>query len=336
MMRRTATMLVIVALGLGIGCAKGEPEDPAEVAYKALRAEYSATDDEGEKAELAERYLAEFPDTSHSGSMAAVVAYYRGERLGDQEKVFDVLSTALEKIEDPEARFEVSMAMVAASYEIGRPLDLATVAEALAAERTLAFDEHYQVMDAAKDHDLWTLVEYHANAALAVATEEAVRADYADRDFSDDQVALRARLRTVEALAHKGWALCNLGRDEECFSLFEEADALNQSSYAGPSETPLDRFWGQALVDRGAYEQAMELLVPDALLGDRSNALPPLKEAYVALHGDEQGFEEYLWSERQRIARTVDDFTLPDYDGTPHALSDRNGNVMLLAFWFPT
>jgi hypothetical protein len=32
----------------------------------------------------------------------------------------------------------------------------------------------------------------------------------------------------------------------------------------------------------------------------------------------------------------VDDFTLPDYDGTQHSLSGGNGNVMLLAFWFPT
>jgi hypothetical protein len=335
-MRRTATVLVIVAIGFGIGCAKGEPEDPAEVAYKAMRAEYSATEDEGTKAELAEQYLAEFPDTSHSGSMAAVVAYYRGERLGDQQKVFEVLSTALDQIDDPDARFEVSMAMVPASYEIGRPLDVAAVAEALAAERALGFDEHYEVMSAAEQHELWSLAEHHADAALAFATEEAFRADYPDREFSDDQVALRARLRKVEALAYKGWALCNQGRDEECFAIFEEADPLNQTSYAGSSDTPLDRFWGQALVDREAYEQAMELLVPDAVFGDRTNALPPLKAAYVAVHGDDRGFEDYLWSERQRIARTVEDFTLPDYNGTQHSLSDGDGNVMLLAFWFPT
>jgi hypothetical protein len=336
MMRRIATMLVIAAVGLGIGCAKGEPDDPVEAAYKAMRAEYTATDDEAKKAELAEQYLAEFPDTAHSGSMAAVVAYYRGDRLGDQRKVFDVLSAALDRIEDPEARFEVSMAMVPASYEVGRPVDLAAVAGALAAERTLGFEEHYQVMEAAEQHDLWSLAERHADAALAFATEEAYRSDYPDREFSDDQVALRARLRKVQALAYKGWALCNQGRDQECFSLFEEADPLNATSYAGSSETSLNLFWGQALADRGAHEQAMELLLPDALLGDRTNALPPLKEAYVALHGDDEGFEEYLWSERQRMARTIDDFTLPDYDGQPHSLSDRNGKVMLLAFWFPT
>ena len=336
MIRRTATILVITAVGFGLGCAKSEPDDPAEVAYKALRAEYTATDDEAKKAELAERYLAEFPDTSHSGSMAAVVAYYRGERLGDQERVFEVLSTALEKIEDPEARFEVSVAMVPASYEVGRPLDLAAVAQALAAERDLGFDDHYQIMELAEQNGLWSLAEKHADAALAFTTEEAYRADYPDRDFTDDQVALRARLRKAEALAYKAWALCKLGRDEECFSLFEEADPLNEASYAGASATPLERFWGEALLERGAYGQAMELLLPDAVLGDRTNALPPLKEAYVAVHGDDQGFEEFLWSERQRIARAVDDFTLPDYDGTPYTLSDGNGDVTLLAFWFPT
>ena len=271
-------MLLIAVVGLGVGCTKGEPEDPAEAAYKAMRAEYTATDDEEKKAELAEGYLAEFPDTSHSGSMAQVVAYYRGDRLGDQQRVFDVLSAALDRIEDPEARFAVSMAVMPASYEVGRPLDLAAVAEALAATRELGFEEHAQVMEAAERHELWSLAERHADAGLAFATEEAYLSDYPDRDLSDDQVALRARLRKAQALAFKAWALCNQDRDQECFALFEEADPLNAKSYAGSSETPLDLFWGQALAARGAHQQAIELLLPDALVGDRTRALPALRE----------------------------------------------------------
>ena len=37
------------------------------------------------------------------------------------------------------------------------------------------------------------------------------------------------------------------------------------------------------------------------------------------------------------MARVADDFTLPDYGGTPHAFAQlRNGEVTLLSFWFPT
>ena len=62
-----------------------------------------------------------------------------------------------------------------------------------------------------------------------------------------------------------------------------------------------------------------------------------LEEAYVAVNGSSDGLDEWLWTERQRLARTIDDFTLTDYDGVSHdfsALSD--GKVTLLAFWFPT
>ena len=52
---------------------------------------------------------------------------------------------------------------------------------------------------------------------------------------------------------------------------------------------------------------------------------------------ERSGFHEFVESERRRLARTIDDFTLADYEGADHdfsALAD--GKVTLLAFWFPT
>jgi hypothetical protein len=336
MVRNMTVALLLVAVAFGTGCSNQEPEDPAEVAYKEARKAFRATEDEGEKASLAEEYLAEFPDTEHSGFMAEVIAKYRGERLQEPERVYEVLTAALERIEDAQARFEVGMALFPFSNEVGKPLDLATVANDLAAHRALDFDEHSLVMEAAEAEGQWSLVERHADGALAFATEDAFRADYEGRDFTDDQVATYARQRQVNALAYKGWALCNLGRDEEGFSLFEEAAPLNEESYVGVPGTPLNVFWGKALVQRGEYDQAMALLLPDATFGDSAHALPALREAYVAVNGDDGTFEEHLWSARQEMARKVDDFTLPDYDGTPHTLSGFNGDVVLLAFWYPT
>jgi hypothetical protein len=43
-----------------------------------------------------------------------------------------------------------------------------------------------------------------------------------------------------------------------------------------------------------------------------------------------------LWATRNELAPTIDDFELADYQGTPHRLSDAAGDVILLAFWFPT
>jgi Ni/Co efflux regulator RcnB len=336
MFRRITAALLLVAVGLAAGCSNRETEDPAEAAYKEARKALRATDDEGEKAALAEEYLARFPDTKHSGFVAETIAYYRGERLQQPQRVHEVLTSALERIEEPQARFEVSMALFPFSHEVGEQLDLAAIADELAAHRALGYDEHSLIMEAAEAEGLWPLVEQHATGALALATEEAFRAQYEGREFTDEQVASYSRQRQVNALAYKGWALCYLGRDEDCFSLFEEAAPLNEESYVGVPYTPLNVFWGKALAQRGEYEQAMKLLLPDATFGDTTNALPTLRKTYAALNGDDGTFEEFLWSARQETARDVDDLTLPDYDGTPHTLSNFKGDVVLLAFWFPT
>jgi hypothetical protein len=51
----------------------------------------------------------------------------------------------------------------------------------------------------------------------------------------------------------------------------------------------------------------------------------------------QEGVDEQLSQTRQRLARTIDDFTLADYDGRQHSAADlRRGKVLMLAFWFPT
>ena len=101
-------------------------------------------------------------------------------------------------------------------------------------------------------------------------------------------------------------------------------------------DTPLLRYWGLALLKTGDFDQALEKLAPEAVMGGDEEALHGLKEAYVARSGGEQGFEEYVWRTREELAPRIADFTLPDYEGTPLALSSLQGKVILLAFWFPT
>jgi hypothetical protein len=107
--------------------------------------------------------------------------------------------------------------------------------------------------------------------------------------------------------------------------------------YLGVADTPIDLYRGKAMLAVGEAEKAMELLAPDAIMGSDEDAEAALREAFVAVKGSDDGFDEWAWSERKRLAKNVDDFTLADYEGTMHdfsALSD--GKVTLLAFWFPT
>jgi len=338
-MSRRITILALVALvGLAGACAKQEQESPAEVAWSELVEAWNGLETAEEKAALAESYLAEFPDTEHSGSMAGVVVYYRGHEMEDPQGAYDVVAPVFEQIEDPEQRFAVGMEMISLADSVEVPLELAEVANSLGAHRPLTYSEHQQVFETAIDLEEWMVADEHSLAALEVATPEAYRADYPDREFSDEDLAERVQRRQATALAYDGWATYNMGDTELAFERFAAADDVGSVSYLGVPNTPLYTFWGRAALGEGDFDSAIEFLGAEAAFGnDGSGAEVYLREAYAAKNGDEEGFDELLWATRNELATTVDDFTLLDYEGNEISMANvRTGKVTLLAFWFPT
>jgi len=306
--------------------------------FGALRTAWSEAETSEAKTQLAEDYLAQFPDTEHSGSMAGAIVYYRGNDMEDPEGAYEIVSAALEQIEDPEQRFGVSMELLGLSDSVDVPLDIAVVAIELGAVRPLTYSEDISVVETATDLEEWTVADEHALGALELASPEIYRADYPDREFTDEEVASRVGRRKALALAYDGWALYNLGDTELAFERFEAADEAKSLTYLGVPNTPLYEFWGRAALGEGRYDRAIELLGMETLFGeDGSGAEPYLREAYAAKNGDDDGFDEFLWATRSELATSVDDFELLDYDGNPVKLSDvGDDKVMLLAFWFPT
>jgi tetratricopeptide (TPR) repeat protein len=223
------------------------------------------------------------------------------------------------------------------AVDLGEDMDLGAVAAELAAERPLDFGELIEVADLAVEHEQWEVGAEYAEAALEKATPAAFLADYPDDDYTPEEAVIKADRRKVMSYADLGWALWNLGDEAKAMVIFETAAPLKTVDYLGIADTTLDLFWGRASLAAGNPEQAMKLLAPNAVMGSDREALETLREAYIAVNTSDEGFDGYLWSERQRLARSVDDFTLADYQGTDHdfsALSD--GKVTLLAFWFPT
>ncbi len=338
MSRKTTILTLIVLVGLAGACTKQEKASPAEEAWSELAEAWSELESAEEKTELAEDYLARFPDTENSGLLARRIAYYRGHEMEDPQGAFNAIYPALGQIEAPEQRFVVSMSLLGMADSVEVPLDIAEVADALSAVRPLTFDEHEWVFDTAIDLEEWAAADQYAYAASKLATPESFRAEYPDREFTDEKVASRVQHRKALSLAYDAWALYNQGNTELAFERFAEADAVGSVTYLGVPNNPLYTFWGRAALAEGDIDQAVKLLGTETLFGQNGpGAEVYLREAYVAKKGDDEGIDEFLWATRNELAKSVDDFTLLDYDGNEVGMADASaGKVTLLAFWFPT
>ena len=340
-MKRTLVVTgLIIVMGLMANCAKeesAEAGDPVKQAWEAMVETYNELETAQDKTEVFEEFLREYPDTDYAGRLASSVAYYRGTELGDPEGAYAILAETLAENTDPEARYEIGTAMFPLAMEIGETMDLGAVAEELAATRELSFGEMIDVADLALEHDQWELGSTYAEAAMAKATPEAFLADYPDDDYTAEEAAAKAERRKAMSLANLGWALFNMGETDRAMATFEEAAPFRTTNYLGVTDTAVDLYHGKALLAGGDAARAMDLLAPAAVMGSDDDAMASLEEAYVAVNGSNNGIDGWLWTERQRLAKQVDEFTLTDYDGVSHdfsALSD--GKVTLLAFWFPT
>jgi hypothetical protein len=336
MSRTVFTLALAGVIGLAAGCAQQAPPS-LDDAFGEFRSAYRAAETTEEKVALTEDFLTKYPESEYSAGLAGTVIYYKGEELGDKQGAYQVVEQQLAKIEDPEIRFDVQTTLYSLATELGKPADLAQVAADLEAHRALNFSENLDIMELAVENELWTVAEAHATKGLELASADAFRAEHPDEELTDEELAKKADNRRVLSLAHQAWALSNLDRADEAEAAFESAAELSTVNYLGVPETSLYTFWGQSALKAGDADRALELLAADAVLGDNDDALESFRAAFAAKHESEEGFDEFLWSERQRLAKAVDDFTLADYNETEQQFASlAEGKVTLLTFWFPT
>lgn len=310
---------------------------PVEQAYTASDEAYAKAASPEEKARIVAAFLAEYPESEHTSEAVATITYLLDDRLHRPSEADRILVKTAKRIADAKLRREVLLARVPLLGELGRTQDLADVIAEATKIAPLRFADELAVARAEAAAGSWELSLQYAQAAAARATEAAFRADNAARNPSDDIVARGVAGRTVDAYGAQGWALANLDRFADATSAFDRAAGSETFQFTGESTRGLAALRGRALVLAGQDREALDMLAPEALFGNDEKAREAMRIAYVRLGGTDEGFADYLWSTRLAIARPVPDFTLSDYANEQRSFSTlRNGEVALLAFWFPT
>ena len=345
MARRCFPLLTCLALLAFLGCRETAQEEPlAEAAVlsgaesfdeakEAAQSAYRATESFEEKLAIAGEFLERYPDTDDTPSILGMVGR-DALKAENPDAVFELARSTLERIKDADNRFQVRLQLAGLYGRAGRQEELRALVSELGEARDLRYRDHYAIIEAALEAEDWELAVEHSDASLAYASPAHYKED--SPELSDAEAQEAGTRRVAYSLAYKGWAQFNLGHKDAAFESFRRAKESTDYNLLGLDATPLHSYWGRALLAGGEAEEAMEVLATEALFGRDKAGYEAYRQAYAACHEDEDGFEEHLWAMRRREAREVPDFTLANYDGQDVSLSGFQGDVVLLAFWFPT
>lgn len=336
--------LLILVLTVSVGCSSpqeptAEPaaevtaESDVEVAIDALDEAWDATEDPEEKVALAQGFLEDFPDSEYTDDVLEAVIEPMVEELEQEDEAYVLFQQAMMGITDPEIKLEAQKQLAVLHSKTGHLEELNALVSALAEEHEFKYTDYLDLMETAVEAEAWELAIQQANASLALATPEAFKAQY--EDMSDDEAQKWGRRREAFSAAHKGWAQENLGQHEAALATFADNTDKTTYSFLGSDDTPLQLNWGKSLTRQGEPQKAMEILEIEAVYGSEE-AKNAYREAWVALHGSEEGLEEMLWSLRQDHAKELPDFALADYEGQMIDTTELAGNVILVAAWHPT
>lgn len=332
-LRRNWTILMTAVCCVAlVACGQQAPVEETDP-FEAVQQAYRDAETGEEWLPTGWAFLEEHPESEHVPWVTARVLYHQGEEMDDPEGAVDLVMAALDRATDPEVRFEIATQVADQAAELGRTIDLAAIVDDLSAVRPLTFNDNLELMQAGAEFGEWGLVHSAASAGLEQATPEAYRADYPDRELTDEEALESADRRRGLALSWLAWAQFQDGGVDEAMTTFEEAATVMPTNYFGVAGDPLPRLWGQALLASDVPEDGIQMLAAaDLFAGDYE-----AKEIVEPILAEREDANAIVAAVRDRFSRPLDDVTVADYDGEMHSLAELRGDkVMLLAFWFPT
>jgi tetratricopeptide (TPR) repeat protein len=314
-------------------------EDAGDQAYQQALVNYRAAATPQEKLDALLDFINAYPNhhVITAGVLRLAVDHYCKD-LNDPQAAIALVRDVLDKTSENGKRLQVQSILIDLYGQTGDDEALRTAVADLSLAGDPDFSIRWTIVQSCVNAGAWDLAADQADAALALTTPEAVRAESLKAGYEpDERVVVRtASQRAGDVLAAKGWALAHLDREDEAQDLFRQAESRVQFFYVGVPNSDLNIYRAKLLLKNGDYAGAIEQLAGDAIMVGKEEALQLLRQAYVASRTSEAGFEDFFWEKRLEIAREVDDFTLPDYGGNLRTLSDLRGKVTILTFWFPT
>lgn len=345
MLRKTsivsALLLLFCVWGGAVGLAAagddaGKQSKDAETAYKDMMEERHTYPDVKDRMALTKGYLAEYPETKHTARLLGHVFYYQGEAQGDVPGAIAYAEGIRQKIKDPAIAQDIDVKLVELYGRADVTDKMLALAGKLEADGVLKFGDYWGIIEVSTKNADWEVVRRYCEKASPLTTAEVYRNEWSQYEFTDEEAERAARNRRGMLAAKDGWAKANTDKTEEALADFVAAEDLVNRSYLGIPDYDLNLHWANTMLMTGDYDGAIARFAPDALIMGNDEAREGLKKAYVGKNGGEAGFDAFAEKLHLEIAKTVDDFELPDYRGTKHKFSDLRGQVTLLSFWSPT
>lgn len=340
-------LLALLAAGVIAvsGCGgDGKKQDAAEKAqtptpeeaYAKLAEARRDLETTEEKLAVTKKFLGEHPASGATARAVDAVLYYQGDALGDMEGAIAYAEEVRSGADDAAVASALDKVMIP-WYGRARMMEkMVSAADRLAAAGNLGFNDHWNVIENAASAGDWTLTRTYCEKARPLANADAYKAEYPNREMSEDEIAEAARTRMGMLLVMDGWARVNEGEIDAGLADLARADELVPRSYVGTLEYDLGLYRAKALMMKGDWAAAIDRFAAEALVMRNEEALAGLRKAYAALYKDEAGFDAWAAKLHRDVARTAEDFELADYDGRRRRFSDLRADVTLLAFWFPT
>jgi hypothetical protein len=340
-MTRTARAVLLAALLVSavVAVALAQEQDDAasiDKAYRSMIEERRGHDDMADRLALTKQFLTDYPDTKYTARLVMHVFYYQAERLGDTTGAVAYAEELRGKVKTPELATAYEKSLGEIYGEAGMLNEMIAIADQLEVTGDLNFNDYWGIVQIAMENERWKMVRKYCAKARPMANAKSYRADYPERDFTDEEVQQAGAKRAAMISGRDAWALANLGQVDEALVGFAEAGKSIGRSYVGVLDEDIGLHWAKTLLQASLFEDAIEQFAPEALIMQNEDALAGLKKAYSIKNGGEDGFDAFAQKLHFKIAPTVKDFELPDYDGKRVKYADVRGDVTLLAFWFPT